>query len=313
MNVSKDLSNARLALDESRTNSERLHRESELVVQNVNTWVREQKRANEKLGNKIRDQSKGIVQLSTEKDQLQEQIVLLQKENKKLMSELDEKRIDYDKFRALQSHSSHQQVLLHQLKNRLEELEGEQDVEVKQKLTAIDGLQTRLKTSVDAVQTLSQQLSSLQKEKLRLRADLERQATASQTLKLQVEGKNQLVNSLKAQLASLRGQPPYSPDSQSPQSHTPRSSSHSCSSPRCATPGLPNNQPTELSSEQLMNRALVESGIANPDAVDKNYWISRVGQLSHQLQESSEYWADKVQQLQQDQQSAPTPRATWAT
>ena len=68
-----------------------------------------------------------------------------------------------------------------------------------------------------------------------------------------------------------------------------------------------------LQSEQLMNRALVESGIANPDAVDKNYWISRVGQLSHQLQESSEYWADKVQQLQQDQQSAPTPRATWAT
>ena len=32
--------------------------------------------------------------------QLQEQIVLLQKENKKLMSELDEKRIDYDKFRV---------------------------------------------------------------------------------------------------------------------------------------------------------------------------------------------------------------------
>ena len=42
-NIAKDLSNARLALDESRVNSERLHHESELVVQNVNTWVREQK------------------------------------------------------------------------------------------------------------------------------------------------------------------------------------------------------------------------------------------------------------------------------
>ena len=33
----------RSSLDEARTNGDRLHRESEQVVQNVNTWVQEQK------------------------------------------------------------------------------------------------------------------------------------------------------------------------------------------------------------------------------------------------------------------------------
>ena len=40
---SDEITNLRVALDDSRSNSDRLHRESELVVQNVNTWVREQK------------------------------------------------------------------------------------------------------------------------------------------------------------------------------------------------------------------------------------------------------------------------------
>ena len=66
--ASEEISNLRVALEEARSNSDRLHRESELVVQNVNTWVREQKGANEKLGNKIREQSKAIVQLSSEKE-----------------------------------------------------------------------------------------------------------------------------------------------------------------------------------------------------------------------------------------------------
>ncbi len=42
-NANEEITNLRMALEESRANGERLHRESELVVQNVNTWVREQK------------------------------------------------------------------------------------------------------------------------------------------------------------------------------------------------------------------------------------------------------------------------------
>ena len=38
-----EIQSLRVALEESRSNGDRLHRESELVVQNVNTWVQEQK------------------------------------------------------------------------------------------------------------------------------------------------------------------------------------------------------------------------------------------------------------------------------
>jgi hypothetical protein len=41
--ASGEIANLHSALDESRGSSERLHHESELVVQNVNQWVREQK------------------------------------------------------------------------------------------------------------------------------------------------------------------------------------------------------------------------------------------------------------------------------
>ena len=54
---------------------------------------------------------------------LQEELELVKKDNRRQQTELDDKRIDYDKFKALQSHSAHQQVLLHQLRNRLEEHE----------------------------------------------------------------------------------------------------------------------------------------------------------------------------------------------
>lgn len=41
--ANEEISGLRVALEESRANGDRLHRESELVVHNVNTWVQEQK------------------------------------------------------------------------------------------------------------------------------------------------------------------------------------------------------------------------------------------------------------------------------
>lgn len=41
--ANEEIQGLRIALEESRANGDRLHRESELVVQNVNTWVQEQK------------------------------------------------------------------------------------------------------------------------------------------------------------------------------------------------------------------------------------------------------------------------------
>lgn len=52
-----------------------------------------------------------------------EQINKYQKQNNKMKIELDERRNEAERFKALQNHSSHQQVLLNQLRSRLEEHE----------------------------------------------------------------------------------------------------------------------------------------------------------------------------------------------
>ncbi|MBN3306306.1 PMFBP protein, partial [Amia calva] len=90
----------RQSLANARSDSSRLHRESELVVSNINHWVKEQKEANEKLGNKIKEQSKQIVHLMAEKDHLQETMEALQRENRKLKAEVDERRIELERFRV---------------------------------------------------------------------------------------------------------------------------------------------------------------------------------------------------------------------
>ena len=55
--------------------------------------------------------------------QLLEQVNKIQKQNNKFKIELDERRNEAERFKALQNHSSHQQVLLNQLRSRLEEHE----------------------------------------------------------------------------------------------------------------------------------------------------------------------------------------------
>uniref|UniRef100_A0A3B1JVL0 Polyamine modulated factor 1 binding protein 1 n=1 Tax=Astyanax mexicanus TaxID=7994 RepID=A0A3B1JVL0_ASTMX len=87
----------RQALGDARCDSSRLHRESELVVTNVNQWVKEQQ-TNEKLGMKIRDQSKKIIHLTAEKH-LQETVEKLQAEIRKLKAELDERRMEAERYK----------------------------------------------------------------------------------------------------------------------------------------------------------------------------------------------------------------------
>ncbi|XP_051024850.1 polyamine-modulated factor 1-binding protein 1 [Acomys russatus] len=70
----------------------RLHRESDQIMCNVEQWAKEQKIANEKLGNKLREQVKYIAKLTGEKDHLHNIMVHLQQENKKLKSEIEEKK-----------------------------------------------------------------------------------------------------------------------------------------------------------------------------------------------------------------------------
>ncbi|XP_026518977.1 polyamine-modulated factor 1-binding protein 1-like [Terrapene carolina triunguis] len=92
----------RSSLGAARSDSHRLHRESELVLANVSQWVKEQKQANDKLGHKIREQIKHIAQLTGEKDHLQEVLARLQQENRHLKGEVAERRIECERLKALQ-------------------------------------------------------------------------------------------------------------------------------------------------------------------------------------------------------------------
>ncbi|XP_069882287.1 polyamine-modulated factor 1-binding protein 1 isoform X1 [Dipodomys merriami] len=71
----------------------RIHRENDQTMCNMEQWAKEQKIANEKLGNKLREQIKYIAKLTGEKDQLHNVMVHLQQENKKLKNEIEEKKM----------------------------------------------------------------------------------------------------------------------------------------------------------------------------------------------------------------------------
>ncbi|XP_077057955.1 uncharacterized protein pmfbp1 isoform X3 [Siphateles boraxobius] len=77
----------RQCLGDARSDSSRLHRESQLVVTNVNQWVKEQKHTNEKLALKIKEQSRKIIHLTAERDHLQENVKGLHGEIRRLKAE----------------------------------------------------------------------------------------------------------------------------------------------------------------------------------------------------------------------------------
>ncbi|XP_062613772.1 golgin subfamily A member 5-like isoform X2 [Saccostrea cucullata] len=269
----EEIQSLRNALEESRSNGDRLHKESELVVQNVNTWVQEQK-----------EQSKAIMTLTSEKEQLLDQVAQLQKQSNKMKIELEERRDESDRFKALQNHSSHQQVILNQLRSRLEDHEHDQDQEVQSKIATIEDLHSRLKLNIDNIQQLNQQLSTLQKENHRLRNDLDREISSRQTLELQVESKDQTISSLKSQLDAKRH---LLIENSSPLKDFDKPDDKK---DKILRGGV-------IDKQRAYGKGLEDAGISDPHALDKNYWIQRVGELSIQLQQSSEYWADKVREL----------------
>ncbi|XP_073081864.1 polyamine-modulated factor 1-binding protein 1 [Manis javanica] len=71
----------------------RLPRDNHQIMSDMEQWAKEQKIANEKLGNKLHEQVKYIAKLSGEKDRLLGVVVHLQQENKQLKNELEEKKV----------------------------------------------------------------------------------------------------------------------------------------------------------------------------------------------------------------------------
>ncbi|XP_019391663.1 PREDICTED: polyamine-modulated factor 1-binding protein 1 [Crocodylus porosus] len=105
----------RSSLEAARADSQRLQHESELVLADVQQWATEQKRANERLGQKLREQSKQLVRLTGEREHLQEVLAQLQQQNKRLAAAAEQHRITCERFRALQGRSVDAGALLHWL------------------------------------------------------------------------------------------------------------------------------------------------------------------------------------------------------
>nr|XP_021513520.1 polyamine-modulated factor 1-binding protein 1 [Meriones unguiculatus] len=71
----------------------RIHQDNDQIMCNMEQWAKEQKIANEKLGNKLREQVKYIAKLTGEKDHLHNVMLHLQQENKKLKNEIEERKL----------------------------------------------------------------------------------------------------------------------------------------------------------------------------------------------------------------------------
>jgi uncharacterized protein HemX len=89
-----------LSLEQSKNNGEKLHRESEMVISNVNTWVHEQRNNSEKLISKIKEQATAIVHLNTEHEKSAEKIELYQQKIKKLKQDCESSLIDKEKIKV---------------------------------------------------------------------------------------------------------------------------------------------------------------------------------------------------------------------
>lgn len=77
-----------------------MHKESEIVIANVNTWVSEQRNNSEKLAMKIREQATYIGQIMSDKERLQSEKDLLKDQIKKMSEELESAVFNKEKIKV---------------------------------------------------------------------------------------------------------------------------------------------------------------------------------------------------------------------
>ncbi|XP_015780773.1 PREDICTED: polyamine-modulated factor 1-binding protein 1-like isoform X1 [Acropora digitifera] len=267
----EEVQTLRVSLEDARANGDRLHRESELVVENVNSWVKEQKQGNERLAGRLREQEARISSLQSEKERLLESNESLKKESSIVKTELDERRMDSERLKALQSHSAQQQVLLHQLRNRLQEFENDQDTEAMSKAQTIEDLHSRLKNNVETIQQLNQQLNSLNKENLRQRHIIDREASARKGLQLQLDSRDQTIMALKSQVESYKfADVPHRDTDNIMDAYGLNDSAYSS-----LDKGLQKSAQKDK-MRSAMRKEMDKAGVNDPQVLDKSYWIQRV-------------------------------------
>ncbi|XP_072109408.1 uncharacterized protein [Mobula birostris] len=192
------------ALEAAQSDNNRLQEESELMVSSVKEWITEQGHANNILGTKIQQQNQLVSRLTMDKVCLQETIKDLNQELKKVKTEMEEKENKTEQLKALQSHGASQQILLNQLGSQLKNQEYEWANLIAEKVETIEDMHSRLKTSIQSMQLLHQQLHTLDRENLKHESQLEEEQTHRHQLELQLETLAQTILSLRTQLKSQR-------------------------------------------------------------------------------------------------------------
>ncbi|CAF0853486.1 unnamed protein product [Brachionus calyciflorus] len=183
-----------ISLDRSRDNGERLHKESEMVIANVNQWVNEQRNNSEKLASKIREQASALVHMNQDRERILAEKEILQQQIRKLSQEVDNAALDKEKIKALQNHLNQQQCLLNQLQSRLKDYETRMFTSNTEGNKTIDELQQRIRSNIESIQILTNQVNVLQRENFIQKEQIEKEVAHRQTLQMQLDTKNQLIN-----------------------------------------------------------------------------------------------------------------------
>ncbi|XP_057291270.1 227 kDa spindle- and centromere-associated protein-like [Hydractinia symbiolongicarpus] len=260
-------------LESVKINGDRLTRESEMVVENMNTWVKEQRHGNDRIASKMSKQNERINQLESSNRQLKGENDRLRQDTEKFKHSLDGKKSELERLKKQTSHSAHNQAVTQQLKTRVKELEDAVDKEKREKENNVNELRDRLKTNVETIQQLHKQLSELNKENIRQRALLDRQSLSRKSLHAQLKSKENDIELLREDLNKSLQERNLAVEVK----------------PRRMPPLA---KPDNISA--LLNQELERAGASSEDALDKSYWINRVGELSVQLQQSSDYWTRKL-------------------
>ncbi|XP_064189240.1 early endosome antigen 1-like isoform X1 [Anguilla rostrata] len=285
-----ELETQRLAAEQALEDNARLRQESELAFASVNHWIKEQKIANECLAGKIKEQNKLLTLVSAEKDHLQETKDAMEIELRTLRAVIDENKMEIGNLKAIHSHSANQQALLNQLRGRLEVEEIERENLVTRSLCQIEAMQTRLKANMESIALLNEQLSVLSTENGKQRELLERERARREQLELLLTSGGRSARSPRPAPESGReeGLRLNAPGPSDPAAAPPRR--------RPAPPRVPSSSGPETAETGALTRGDLEEARMR-DALDKSYWIQRVGELSAQLQESTEYWSEKMSDL----------------
>ncbi|XP_058501386.1 golgin subfamily A member 6-like protein 22 isoform X1 [Solea solea] len=150
-------------LEGTRSDHANLRHESQLVMTNINHWITEQKAASEKLTAQMKAQNKLQLIVTKEKEHLQEANDTLKVEVKRLKEVADVKERDMERFKA---HMRERGIWQ-------DERAMENQTFVALNLGKIEQMQTRLRSNLEAIAMLNQQLNAVSGENTQLRRQLE--------------------------------------------------------------------------------------------------------------------------------------------